>query len=249
MSEKKVALITGASSGIGKNTAAAFIKAGYKVAVTARRQDLLEDLVKDADPDSVLVCPADLTDSASVDNLYKQINNKFSRLDVVFNNAGNNVKAAPIGDISVEDWKKVVDVNLTGAFLIARGAFNAMRDQSPQGGRIINNGSISAHVPRWGSTPYTSTKHAITGLTKTVSLDGRPYNIACGQIDIGNAASEMTERMKTGVPQANGKMEVEPVMDVNNVSTAVLQMADLSLDVNVQFITIMASAMPFIGRG
>lgn len=249
MSEKKVALITGASSGIGKNTAAAFIKAGYKVAVTARRQDLLEDLVKDADPDSVLVCPADLTDPASVDNLYKHINNKFSRLDVVFNNAGNNVKAAPIGDISVEDWKKVVDVNLTGAFLIARGAFNAMRDQSPQGGRIINNGSISAHVPRWGSTPYTSTKHAITGLTKTVSLDGRPYNIACGQIDIGNAASEMTERMKTGVPQANGKMEVEPVMDVNNVSTAVLQMADLSLDVNVQFITIMASAMPFIGRG
>ena len=249
MSEPKVALITGASSGIGKNTAAAFIKAGYKVAVTARRQDQLEELVKDADPDSVLVCPADLTDAASVDKLFEDINKKFARLDVVFNNAGNNVKAAPIGDISVEDWKKVVDVNLTGAFLIVRGAFNAMRDQKPQGGRIINNGSISAHVPRWGSSPYTSTKHAITGLTKTASLDGRPYNIACGQIDIGNAASEMTERMKTGVPQANGEMEVEPVMDVNNVSKAVLQMAELPLDVNVQFMTIMATNMPFIGRG
>lgn len=249
MSDTKVALITGASSGIGKKTAIAFIEAGYKVAVTARRQDLLEEVVKDTDPDSVLVCPADLTDATAVDKLYEAIDKKFAKLDVVFNNAGNNVKAAPIGDISVEDWKKVVDVNLTGAFLVARGAFNTMRNQDPQGGRIINNGSISAHVPRWGSTPYTSTKHAITGLTKTVSLDGRPYNIACGQIDIGNAASEMTERMKSGVPQANGVLEIEPVMDVNNVSTAVLQMAALPLDVNVQFITIMATAMPFIGRG
>ncbi len=249
MSAPKVALITGASSGIGHNTAAAFIDAGYRVVVTARRIELLNDLVKNADPDSVLVCAADLTDTDSVDELFQQIKNRFARLDVVFNNAGNNIKAAPIGDISVEDWKRVIDVNLTGAFLIARGAFNLMRSQQPIGGRIINNGSISAHVPRWGSTPYTSSKHAITGLTRTVSLDGRPYNIACGQIDIGNAASEMTERMKTGVPQANGEMKVEPVMNVNNVSTAVLQMAALPLDVNVQFMTIMATTMPFIGRG
>ncbi len=249
MNNDKVALITGASSGIGKQTALAFIEAGYKVALTARREDLLQEVASGAGADAVLVCPADLTDEASVDNLFAQIKSKFSRLDVVFNNAGNNVAPAVIGDISVADWKKVIDVNLTGAFMIARSAFNLMREQSPQGGRIINNGSISAHVPRPGSTPYTSSKHAITGLTRTVSLDGRPFNIACGQIDIGNAASEMTQRMRTGVPQANGTMEVEPVMDVENVSTAVLQMAALPLDVNVQFMTIMATNMPFIGRG
>ncbi len=249
MSNNKVALITGASSGIGKNTALAFINAGYNVAVTARRKELLDELVKDADPQKVLVCPADLTDPDAVDKVFQDIDKKFSRLDVVFNNAGNNIPPTTIAEISIEDWKKVIDVNLNGAFLIARGAFIAMQNQQPQGGRIINNGSISAHVPRPGSTAYTTTKHAITGLTKTISLDGRPFNIACGQIDIGNAASEMTERMKTGVPQANGTMEVEPVMDVNNVSTAVLQMADLPLDVNVQFMTIMATAMPFIGRG
>lgn len=249
MSNNKVALITGASSGIGKNTALAFIDAGYNVAVTARRKELLDELVKDADPQQVLVCPADLTDPVAVDKVFQEIDKKFSKLDVVFNNAGNNIPPTTIADISVEDWKKVIDVNLNGAFLIARGAFIAMQNQQPQGGRIINNGSISAHVPRPGSTAYTTTKHAITGLTKTISLDGRPFNIACGQIDIGNAASEMTERMKTGVPQANGTMEVEPVMDVNNVSRAVLQMADLPLDVNVQFMTIMATAMPFIGRG
>lgn len=249
MNNDKVALITGASSGIGKQTALAFIEAGYKVALTARREDLLQEVASGAGADAVLVCPADLTDEASVDHLFAQIKSKFSRLDVVFNNAGNNVAPAVIGDISVADWKKVIDVNLTGAFMIARSAFNLMREQSPQGGRIINNGSISAHVPRPGSTPYTSSKHAITGLTRTVSLDGRPFNIACGQIDIGNAASEMTQRMRTGVPQANGTMEVEPVMDVENVSTAVLQMAALPLDVNVQFMTIMATNMPFIGRG
>ena len=249
MNNDKVALITGASSGIGKQTAMAFIEAGYKVVVTARREELLQELAKGANPDSVLVCQADLTDEASVDNVFEQIKSKFGRLDVVFNNAGNNVAPAPIGDISVADWKKVVDVNLTGAFMIARSSFNLMREQQPQGGRIINNGSISAHVPRPGSAPYTSTKHAITGLTRTISLDGRPFDIACGQIDIGNAASEMTERMRTGVPQANGTMEIEPVMDVENVSTAVLQMAALPLDVNVQFMTIMASSMPFIGRG
>ncbi len=249
MSSSKVALITGASSGIGKSTAEAFIKAGYRVAVTGRREELLRELVSGVADTDALVCPADLTDSDAVDNMFQQIKDKFGQLDVVFNNAGNNVAAKPIGDISVDDWKKVIDVNLTGAFLIARGAFNVMRAQTPQGGRIINNGSISAHVPRPGSAPYTSSKHAITGLTRTVSLDGRPFNIACGQIDIGNAASDMTERMKTGVPQANGTTEVEPVMDVDNVSKAVIQMADLPLDVNVQFITIMATAMPFIGRG
>ncbi|OED39605.1 3-oxoacyl-ACP reductase [Chromatiales bacterium (ex Bugula neritina AB1)] len=249
MSNTRVALITGATSGIGKSTAQAFMQAGYRVAVTGRREQLLNDLIADVPSSDALACPADLTDSSAVDTLFENITSKFGQLDVVFNNAGNNVAAKPIGDISVEDWKKVVDVNLTGAFLIARGAFNVMRAQTPQGGRIINNGSISAQVPRPGSAPYTSTKHAITGLTRTVSLDGRPFNIACGQIDIGNAASEMTERMRTGVPQANGAIEVEPVMDVENVSRAVIQMADLPLDVNVQFITIMATAMPFIGRG
>lgn len=249
MTQSKVALITGASSGIGNNTARTFIDAGYRVAVTARREEKLQELAAGVDPDSILVCQADLTDETSVDNLFKQIHQKFKRLDVTFNNAGNNVAPAPIGDISVADWKTVVDVNLTGAFMIARGSFNLMREQNPQGGRIINNGSISAHVPRPGSAPYTSTKHAITGLTRTISLDGRAYNIACGQIDIGNAASEMTQRMRTGVPQANGTTEIEPVMDVENVATAVLQMANLPLDVNVQFMTIMATAMPFIGRG
>lgn len=249
MSDRKVALITGASSGIGKSTAACFIKAGYRVVVTGRREAQLQELVAGVNSDDALVCPADLTDEVAVDDMFKTIKSKFGRLDVVFNNAGNNVDAKPIGDISVEDWKKVIDVNLTGAFLIVRGAFNLMREQSPQGGRIINNGSISAHVPRPGSGPYTTSKHAITGLTRTTSLDGRPFNIACGQIDIGNAASDMTERMKAGVPQANGSIEVEPVMDVENVAKAVLNMADLPLDVNVQFITIMATSMPFIGRG
>lgn len=249
MSEQKIALVTGASSGIGQRTAKAFIDAGYKVIVTARRRSPLEDIAAITSLDNVLVVPADLSDEQSVDRLFATIKASCGRVDVVFNNAGNNVSAAPIGDISVADWKKVIDVNLTGAFMIARGTFNMMREQNPQGGRIINNGSISAHVPRWGSAPYTSSKHAITGLTRSISLDGRPYNIACGQIDIGNAASEMTQRMQSGVPQANGELAIEPVMDVDNVSTAVLQMAALPLDVNVQFMTIMATAMPFIGRG
>lgn len=249
MSDSKVALITGASSGIGKQTAQAFIDDGYRVVVTARRETLLQELADSAAAGQVLACQADLSNEESVDQLFAQIKDTYGRLDVVFNNAGNNVPAAPIGDISVADWKKVIDVNLTGAFMIARSAFNLMREQTPQGGRIINNGSISAHVPRPGSAPYTSSKHAITGMTRSISLDGRPFNIACGQIDIGNAASEMTQRMRTGVPQANGNMEIEPVMDVDNVSTAVLQMAALPLDVNVQFMTIMATSMPFIGRG
>ena len=249
MNDSKIALITGATSGIGKNTAEAFIEAGYRVVVTGRRKELLDKIVADCDADNALACAADVTDPEEVDELYKQVEDKYGRLDVVFNNAGNNVEAAPFGDISFEDWKTVINVNLNGAFLIANRAFRLMSKQKPQGGRIINNGSISAHVPRPGSAPYTSSKHAITGLTRTISLDGRPYNIACGQIDIGNTASEMTQRMQTGVPQADGSMAVEPVMDVSNVSKAVVQMADLPLDVNVQFMTIMATAMPFIGRG
>lgn len=249
MSDSKIALITGATSGIGRNTAEAFIDAGYRVAVTGRRKELLDELVANCSADDALACAADLTNPDDVDKLYAQLEDKFGRLDVVFNNAGNNVAAAPFGDISFEDWKSVIDVNLNGAFLVANRAFRLMSKQQPQGGRIINNGSISAHVPRPGSAPYTSSKHAITGLTRTISLDGRAFNIACGQIDIGNAASEMTQRMRTGVPQADGSTAIEPVMDVANVSKAVVQMADLPLDVNVQFMTIMATDMPFIGRG
>ncbi len=188
-------------------------------------------------------------DAEAVDGMYAQIEVDFGRLDVLFNNAGNNVPAAPIGDIPPEDFMTVMNVNLYGAFLAARGAFNVMRKQDPQGGRIINNGSISAAVPRPGSTPYTCSKHAITGMTRTISLDGRPYNIACGQIDIGNTASDMTAKMGAGVPQADLSIKPEPVMDVKNVSDSVLHMASLPLNANVQFMTVMASAMPFIGRG
>jgi NAD(P)-dependent dehydrogenase (short-subunit alcohol dehydrogenase family) len=251
MTESNIALVTGATSGIGRATAIGFLRAGYRVVLTGRRTELLDSAIADsgADTSMALAHPADLTDEHAVDGLFAAIDSRFGRLDVVFNNAGNNVAPAPISEISVADWKKVIDVNLTGAFLIARGAFAQMQKQNPQGGRIINNGSISAHVPRPGSAPYTSTKHAITGLTRTISLDGRAFNIACGQIDIGNAASDMTERMLAGVPQANGSIEVEPVMDVDHVARAVVQMADLPLDANVQFMTLMASSMPFIGRG
>jgi NAD(P)-dependent dehydrogenase (short-subunit alcohol dehydrogenase family) len=249
MSDGKIALITGATSGIGRNTAEAFIEAGYRVVVTGRRKELLDEVVANCSNDDALACAADLTDPAAVDDMFAQLEKKFGRLDVLFNNAGNNVPATSFGDLSFDDWKKVIDVNLNGAFLAANRAFRMMSKQDPQGGRIINNGSISSQVPRPGSAPYTASKHAITGLTRTISLDGRAHNIACGQIDIGNAASEMTERMKTGVPQADGSIAVEPVMDVSNVSKAVVQMAELPLDVNVQFITIMATSMPFIGRG
>lgn len=249
MSDGKIALITGATSGIGRNTAEAFIEAGYRVVVTGRRKELLDEVVANCSGADALACAADLTDPDAVDELFTQLENKFGRLDVLFNNAGNNVTATSFGDLSFDDWKKVIDVNLNGAFLAANRAFQLMSRQDPQGGRIINNGSISSQVPRPGSAPYTASKHAITGLTRTISLDGRAHNIACGQIDIGNAASEMTERMKTGVPQADGSIAIEPVMDVSNVSKAVVQMAELPLDVNVQFITIMATSMPFIGRG
>ncbi|NNG02860.1 MAG: SDR family oxidoreductase, partial [Inquilinus sp.] len=199
--------------------------------------------------DRALAVPADVTDPDAVDTLFALTEKRFGRLDVVFNNAGTNVPGMPIGDLTVEQWRNVIDVNLNGAFLIARGAFNLMRRQSPQGGRIVNNGSISAHVPRPGSAPYTASKHAITGLTRSISLDGRPFDIACGQIDIGNAASDMTAQMAKGVPQANGTLAPEPTMDVGRVADAVVYMAGLPPDANVQFMTIMATKMPFIGRG
>ena len=192
---------------------------------------------------------ADVTDVDSIDKLFAEIKQRHGRLDVVFNNAGNNVGTINFGDLTFEDWNTVINVNLNGAFLVANRAYQMMRDQAPQGGRIINNGSISAHVPRPGSAPYTSSKHAITGLTRSISLDGREHNIACGQIDIGNAASDMTARMSGGVPQADGSMKAEPTMDVQHVGDAVLHMADLPLDANILFMTVMSNTMPFVGRG
>jgi NAD(P)-dependent dehydrogenase (short-subunit alcohol dehydrogenase family) len=243
----KIALVTGGGSGIGKACALSLAQAGFEVVVTGRRAEPLEEVVGAMGGGKAIAC--DVTDAQSVDDLFAQVETAYGRLDVLFNNAGNNVPAAPIGDIPPEDFQMVMNVNLYGAFLAARGAFNLMRAQKPQGGRIINNGSISAHVPRPGSSPYTSTKHAITGLTRTISLDGRPYNIACGQIDIGNAASDMTTQMQAGVPQADLSIKAEPVMDVAHVASSVLHMAQLPLDANVQFITVMASAMPYVGRG
>ncbi len=243
----KIALITGGGSGIGRACAIAMAQDGYTVIVTGRRIEALDETVALMGSGSAIAC--DITNADSVDALFKQIQAYHGRLDVLFNNAGNNVPAAPIGDIPPEDFLTVMNVNLYGAFLAARGAFNLMRAQNPQGGRIINNGSISAAVPRPGSTPYTASKHAITGMTRTISLDGRPYNIACGQIDIGNAASDMTAKMGSGVPQADLSIKAEPVMDVQNVSQSVVHMASLPLDANVQFMTVMASSMPFIGRG
>lgn len=243
----KIALVTGGGSGIGRACAVTLGQNGYDVVVTGRRLDALEETVSLIGSGTAVTC--DITESDNVDALFSQIEADHGRLDVLFNNAGNNVPAAPLGDIPPEDFLKVINVNLYGAFLAARGAFNLMRRQDPQGGRIINNGSISAYVPRPGSAPYTASKHAITGLTRTTSLDGRAYNIACGQIDIGNAASDMTARMVAGVPQADLSIKPEPVMDVQFVANAVLHMADLSLEANVQFMTVMATTMPYIGRG
>jgi NAD(P)-dependent dehydrogenase (short-subunit alcohol dehydrogenase family) len=246
-----VALITGASAGIGKATAIAFLKAGYRTVLVGRRGELLEAAIAESgvDAGNGLAVACDVTDPVAVDDLFGAIADTFGRLDVVFNNAGAAVLSTPVGDLSYEDWRRVVGVNLDGSFLIARGAFNMMRAQDPQGGRIINNGSISAYVPRPGSVAYTASKHAVTGLTRSISLDGRPFNIACGQIDIGNAASEMTETIQKGVPQADGSIKPEPVMHVSNVANAVLHMASLPLEANVQFMTVMATKMPYIGRG
>jgi NAD(P)-dependent dehydrogenase (short-subunit alcohol dehydrogenase family) len=248
MAQAKIVLVTGASQGIGRATALAFLAAGHHVVLAARNRDGLDRVASTA-PDRTLVHPCDVADPDQVDGLFAAITHRYGRLDVVFNNAGISLPATEIADISWADWRRVASVNLDGAFLIARGAFGMMRAQDPKGGRIINNGSISAHTPRVGSVPYTTTKHAITGLTKTLSLDGRKHNIACGQIDIGNAASDMTDAMRKGVPQADGSLRPEPVMDVAHVADAVVHMASLPLEANVQFMTIMATAMPFIGRG
>ena len=246
----KSILVTGAGTGIGRATALAFLEAGWGVALVGRRRDALDETVALSNaPDRALVLPSDITDAEAVESAFAATVERFDRLDVLFNNAGAGTPAKTIDEMSIEDWRMVVEVNLNGAFYCARAAFRQMRAQAPQGGRIINNGSISAHVPRPGSAPYTATKHAITGLTRTLSLDGRPFDIACGQIDIGNAATPMTERMTQGVPQADGTMRTEPRMDVTHVADAVLRMAELPLETNVQFMTIMATKMPFVGRG
>ena len=245
----KVALITGAGSGIGKAVALAFLRHGYSVVLAGRRADVLDAVVKASASSQALAVATDVSNPQSVDALFAKIKDTFGRVDVIFNNAGISGIGTGFEDIAFDTWQSVVSTNLTGSFLCAQGAFRMMKDQSPQGGRIINNGSISAHAPRPNSAPYTSTKHAITGLTKSISLDGRKYNIACGQIDIGNAMTEMAARMAKGVLQANGEIAIEPMMDANEVADAVVHMAGLPLSTNVQFMTIMATKMPFVGRG
>ena len=247
----KVALVTGAGTGIGKAAALALLKAGYKVALAGRRLEPLQQTARDSgvSADMTLAVSTDVADPASVKALFATVKQTWGRLDVLFNNAGVGAPAIPMEDLTYEQWKTVVDINLTGPFLCTQEAIRIMKEQTPQGGRIINNGSISAHAPRPNSVPYTATKHAITGLTKSTSLDGRKYNIACGQIDIGNAGTELTARMAKGAPQANGELAVEPLMDVNHVGEAIVHMAGLPLETNVQFLTIMATKMPFVGRG
>ncbi len=246
-----VALITGAGSGIGRATALALLKANYRVVLAGRRAEQLEATRSAAGEKAgnALVVVTNVRQPDSVKALFDATYQHFGRLDLLFNNAGTGAPPVPLEDLSFEHWQATLETNLTGAFLCTQQAFRIMKDQQPQGGRIINNGSISAHAPRPNSAPYTATKHAMTGLTKSTSLDGRRYNIACGQIDIGNAGTEMTERMKQGVPQANGDMAVEAMMDVDHVAQAIVQMASLPLESNIQFMTIMATKMPFIGRG
>ncbi len=248
MNTLKVALVTGAGSGIGRAVSVALGAAGYSVVLAGRRAEELEKTARLAGADALAV-PTDVSRPESVIHLFERIRERFGRLDILFNNAGMGAPPVPFEDLTFEQWSAVVGVNLTGSFLCAQGAVRMMKAQRPQGGRIINNGSISAHVPRPNSAPYTSTKHAITGLTRSLSLDGRAFNIACGQIDIGNAATEMTERMSAGVPQPNGTMLVEPRMNVDHVAEAVVYMAGLPLEANVQSMTVMATSMPYIGRG
>jgi len=247
----KVALVTGASAGIGKAAALALLAEGYRVVLAARRLELLEKVAAEsgAPAEQVLAVRADVGDPASVRALFEKTKATFERLDVLFNNAGRGVRAIPLEDLTYEQWKAVIDTNLTGAFLCTQEAIRIMKSQDPMGGRIINNGSISAHSPRPNSAPYTASKHGLTGLTKSTSLDGRKYDIACGQIDIGNATTELTAKMGEGVPQADGRRAVEACMDVAHVARAVVYMAGLPLDANVQFMTIMATKMPFVGRG
>ncbi|PWU23937.1 MAG: 3-oxoacyl-ACP reductase [Candidatus Rokuibacteriota bacterium] len=246
---EKIAVVTGAGTGVGKAAALALSQDGFSVVLAGRRREPLETTAKEAKGSRTLVVPTDVGDPASVRALFARTKETFGRLDLLFNNAGIGAPPVPLEELTYEQWKAVVDINLTGVFLCTQEAFKIMKSQDPRGGRIINNGSISAHVPRPNSAPYTSTKHAVTGLTRSTSLDGRKYDIACGQIDIGNAATPLTERMKKGVPQANGSIEAEPTMDADHVGRAVVYMASLPLDANVQFLTVMATKMPFIGRG
>ncbi len=250
MSYDKIALVTGAGSGIGRHSALALADAGYAVALAGRRQEALDETAGLArDPSQMLAISTDVVDPASVDALFAQVQESYGRLDVLFNNAGMGAPGVLLEDLEFEQWQAVVAVNLTGSFLCTQAAFKIMKDQDPRGGRIINNGSVSAEAPRPNSAPYTATKHAISGLTKSTSLDGRKYDIACGQIDIGNTATDMTQRMNDGVPQPDGSKMVEPRFDVQHVANAVVQMAELPLDTNVLFMTIMATKMPFVGRG
>ena len=247
----RVAIVTGAGTGIGKAVALALLEEGFAVVLAGRRESLLAQTMVDAGSHRMraLAVPTDVADPASVRALFAAARDAFGRVDVLFNNAGIATRGVPLEELTVEQWRSVVDVNLTGAFLCTQQAFRLMKDQQPQGGRIINNGSISAYTPRPHSAPYTATKHAITGLTKSTSLDGRRFNIACGQIDIGNAATDMTASFADGVLQANGQTAAEPRLDVGHVARAVVYMASLPLDANVQFMTVMATKMPFIGRG
>ena len=246
----RIALVTGAGSGVGKASALALMAAGYDVALAGRRKEPLGAVAAEAPSGrAALVVPTDVADPASVRALFAAVKERFGRLDLLFNNAGIGAPAVPMEDITFEQWQAVVDINLTGSFLCTQEAIRLMKTQEPKGGRIINNGSISAHAPRPNSAPYTATKHAISGLTRSTSLDGRVHDIACGQIDIGNAGTEMAARMATGVMQAHGEIAIEPLMDVSHVGQAVVHMASLPLDANVQFMTIMATKMPFVGRG
>ena len=246
----KVAMVTGAGSGIGAHTALALLAEGYSVVLVGRRRDRLQATAEQAVPGATsLILPADVSDGPAVAQVFEETRIRFGRLDLLFNNAGSAAPPIPMEDLSLEQWQRVINVNLTGAFLCTQQAIRLMKSQHPKGGRIINNGSISAHVPRPHSAPYTATKHAITGLTKSTALDGRAHNIVCGQIDIGNALTEMTSRMANGVLQADGSLAAEPTMDVTHVAQAVVYMAGLPLSANVQFMTVMASGMPFIGRG
>ena len=249
--DQKIVLVTGAGSGIGRSVALAFLKHGHSVVLAGRRRDRLDETVSLAGPEGAQALPVatDVGDPLAVDQLFAATRERFGRLDVLFNNAGAGAPPVPIEELTWEQWKTVVDVNLHGVFLCTRGAVGMMKNQSPQGGRIINNGSISAYVPRPNSSPYTATKHAVSGLTRSTSLDGRAFNIACGQIDIGNAATDMTAGMAKGVMQADGSKKVEPRFDVQHVADAVLYMASLPLDTNVQFMTVMATTMPYIARG
>lgn len=251
MNSTRTAIVTGAGTGIGKAVAMALLKNGYRVVLAGRRGELLQQAIREAaaEPGNALAIPTDVSDPRSVEALFSRARETYPRLDLLFNNAGVGAPGIGLEDLTFEQWKTVVDINLSGVFLCIQQAFRWMKSQDPRGGRIINNGSISAHAPRPNSAPYTATKHAITGLTKSASLDGRKYDIACGQIDIGNAATDLAARMAKGVPQANGQIAVEPLMDVGHVASAVLYMASLPLDANVQFLTVMATKMPFVGRG